>query len=41
VPLALLEEAVIKEEAPTSAAEATAAAEAILAMLAQGPPKRR
>ncbi|HEX3772003.1 MAG TPA: ATP-dependent helicase, partial [Polyangiaceae bacterium] len=41
VPAALLEEAVIKEEAPTSAAEATAAAEAILAMLSQGPPRRR
>jgi superfamily I DNA/RNA helicase len=41
VPPALLEEAVIKDEAPTSAAEATAGAEAILAMLAQGPPKRR
>jgi superfamily I DNA/RNA helicase len=41
VPPELLEEAVIKDEAPTTAREATAAAEAILAMLAQPPPKRR
>src|ERR1019366_6494516 len=40
VPPELLEEATIKDEAPTTAREATAAAEAILAMLAQ-PPKPR
>jgi DNA helicase-2/ATP-dependent DNA helicase PcrA len=40
VPKELLEEVDIKDEAPTSAAEATAAAEAILAMLA-GPKRGR
>ena len=39
VPPELLEEVEVKDEAPTSAAEATAAAEAILAMLAR--PRRR
>jgi hypothetical protein len=41
VPPELLEEAVIKDEAPTTAREATAAAEAILAMLSQPPKPRR
>jgi ATP-dependent DNA helicase Rep len=40
VPPELLEEAIIKDEAPTTAREATAAAEAILAMLSQPPPPR-
>jgi hypothetical protein len=35
VPPELLEEAIVKDEAPTSAREAMEAAEAILAMLAQ------
>jgi superfamily I DNA/RNA helicase len=42
VPPELLEEAIIKDEAPTTARDATAAAEAILAMLSQpSPPRRR
>ena len=40
IPKEMLEEAIIKEEGPTSPAEAHAAAEAILAMLQQKPAPR-